>query len=386
MPVGPRRTLTLRVALVAGGLLLPLALVECALRLVGPILPGNYETGRWAERHAVYGHFHIPDSAAWLREPEFVAHLRFNRFGLRGPDVPLEGTAGVPRVLMLGDSFIEAKQVAEADTVAARLQVMTGAEYLNSGTFDWGPVQQYLYLSHEGARFRPDAIVQFFYLGNDVADNVPRSRGELRRLGFPAAGVDDDTGELELLPWTASPPTRADRVSEVLGGTFATYRAYETGILDKVRYSQVNPYPMERHLLDLFRDREPASLATAWRVVDALLGAIQAEGERIGAPTLLVIVPTKWQVHADDWRAFLKHHDRGIDDGWDLDKPNRRLARLAEARGMPVLDLQPALRAAAAEGTRLYYAVDTHWTAEGHAVAARELARYLSERRMLAVR
>lgn len=358
-------------------------LVEGALRLFGPILPGHYEIGRWAERHPVYGHFHIPESAAWLREPEFVAHLRFNRFGLRGADVPLERTPGLPRALLLGDSFIEAKQVAEADTVAARLARATGGEYLNSGTFDWGPVQQYLYLSHEGVRFRPDLVIQFFYVGNDVADNAPRSRGELRRLGFPAAGVDDDTGELELLPWTPSPTTTSDRVSKALGGTFATYRAYETGVLDKVRSAEMNPYPMERHLLDLFREREPASLATAWRVVDALLGTIQAEGARVGAPTLLVVVPTKWQVHDDDWRAFLKHHDRGLDDGWDLERPNRRLARLAEARGIPVLDLQPALRAAAAEGKRLYFAVDTHWTAEGHAVAARELERYLSERRLL---
>ena len=382
---GGRRWLV-RAGLVVVGLLLPLVLVELALRLFGPILPGNYETGRWAERHPVFGHFHIPNASAWLREPEFSVHLRFNRFGLRGPDVPLERSPGIPRVLMLGDSFIEAKQVAEAQTVAARLQAATGAEWLNSGTFDWGPVQQYLYLQHEGVQFRPDLVVQFVYLGNDVADNVPRSRGAIRRLGYPAAAIDEDTGELELLPWTSSPPTTDDRISEIFGGTFATYRAYETGVRDKVRYQNVNPYPMERHLLDLFREKEPAALGYAWKVVDALLGSIQQEAARGGAPTLLVIVPTKWQVHADDWRGFLKHHDRGVDDGWDLSKPNRRLAELAAARGIPVLDLQPALRAAADEGKRLYYAVDMHWTAEGHAVAARELERYLAETGQLAGR
>ena len=48
--------------------------------------------------------------------------------------------------------------------------------------------------------------------------------------------------------------------------------------------------------------------------------------------------------------------------------------------GAPMLDLLPALQAEAPSNARLYYPYDKHWTAAGHAVAAREIERFLVER------
>ena len=81
------RTIAARALLVALGLAIPALLLEIMLRLFGPVIPGNYETGVWAEGHPVVGHFHIPGAAAWVHEPEFTTYLRFNQFGLRGPEI-----------------------------------------------------------------------------------------------------------------------------------------------------------------------------------------------------------------------------------------------------------------------------------------------------------
>jgi hypothetical protein len=48
-----------------------------------------------------------------------------------------------------------------------------------------------------------------------------------------------------------------------------------------------------------------------------------------------------------------------------------------------MLDLLPALHEASASPERLYYPDDKHWTAAGHAVAAREIERFLAERGMI---
>ena len=61
-------------------------------------------------------------------------------------------------------------------------------------------------------------------------------------------------------------------------------------------------------------------------------------------------------------------------DGWDLDRPNRRLAEIAARRNLAYLDLRPALRAALPEQPRLYYQFDGHWTGAGHDFAARAVA------------
>src|SRR5262245_6132594 len=109
-PGSMARTVAARGLLVALGLALPALLLEIVLRLFGPVVPGNYETGVWAEGHPVVGHFHIPGATAWVREPELTTYLRFNRYGLRGPEIAEEKAQGAQRVLLLGDSFLEAKQ------------------------------------------------------------------------------------------------------------------------------------------------------------------------------------------------------------------------------------------------------------------------------------
>src|SRR5688572_17996769 len=97
-----------RAVLMVFGLVLPPLLVEVVLRVFGPVIPGNYETGVWAEGHPVVGHFHIPGATAWVREPELTTYLRFNQHGMRGPEIAEQKATGTRRVLLLGDSFLEA--------------------------------------------------------------------------------------------------------------------------------------------------------------------------------------------------------------------------------------------------------------------------------------
>src|SRR5215207_4774122 len=134
------RNVAARALLAALGLVLPALLLETVLRVFGPVIPGNYETGVWAEGHPIVGHFHIPGASAWVREPEFTTYLRFSTLRLRGPEIAPEKAPGTRRVLLLGDSFLEAKQVAEQAALPYRLAALlmqTGAppaELLNSGT------------------------------------------------------------------------------------------------------------------------------------------------------------------------------------------------------------------------------------------------------------
>src|SRR5687768_7735837 len=235
------RRVVARAVLVLAGVALPLLVLELALRIFGPIVPGNYETGVWAEGHPVVGHFHIPGSSAWIREPEFTTHLRFNRFGLRGPEIAAEPTPAARRILLLGDSFLEAKQVSERDALPSRLGIELGerqvppTDLLNAGTFDWSQVHEYLYLQHAGPTLRPSLVLQFLYVGNDVGDLWPRSRGELRDLERPVATVDDD-GRLEFPEWRRRVPDQSDLLLGELSRRSTVFRAYETGVVDKLRY------------------------------------------------------------------------------------------------------------------------------------------------------
>lgn len=378
--------LAARIFLVIVGLTLPLATLELVLRVAGPVVPGNYETGVWAEGHPVYGHFHVPGSTAWVREPEFTTFLRFNQHGHRGPDLaaPTDAVSSdQPRVLLLGDSFLEAKQVDEPQTLPQELLTAIASrdavqpQVLNSGTFDWSQVHEYQYLHHAGPTLHPNLVVQFFYVGNDIGDAWPRSRGEVRESERPIATTDDD-GELSFPDWRRRSIGEGDLFLGSLSRRSALVRAYETGIVDKLRYAERDGQGIEGQMLEIFRFKETPPEARAWRTVEALMLATRDEAERQGARYALVVVPSKWQVYKDDWRSLLSAIGETDDERWVLRGPNRRLTQLAESHGVPVLDLLPALREAARTGNeRLYFPVDIHWTDAGHDVAANAVAEFL---------
>ena len=67
----------------------------------------------------------------------------------------------------------------------------------------------------------------------------------------------------------------------------------------------------------------------------------------------------------------------------DPARPRRIFSELLERCGIPWLDLTGPIAAALAEGETIYYRQDRHWTAGGHALAARHLARFVWESELL---
>ena len=108
-----RATWALRVALILSAFLLPVLALEVLFRVAGPFLPGNYDTGIRLVRHPVYGHYHPPDHQLWIQRDEFTTFIQTNAAGQRGKLVPHREAARTFRILVLGDSFVEAEQVHE---------------------------------------------------------------------------------------------------------------------------------------------------------------------------------------------------------------------------------------------------------------------------------
>ncbi|MDD5069621.1 MAG: SGNH/GDSL hydrolase family protein [Candidatus Omnitrophica bacterium] len=109
---------------------------------------------------------------------------KYNRFGLRDYDsYSLKKGKGVCRIIVVGDSFVEALQVDLADTfenITERLlnndsslkKKYSSFEVINCGRSGWGTAQQYLWYEKNLKRFNPDIVVLAFYIGNDFNNNV----------------------------------------------------------------------------------------------------------------------------------------------------------------------------------------------------------------------
>ena len=370
------------------GVLAPLLLLELALRLFGPVLPGNYNTGTFLTPHPVYGRFHVPGFDGWVKTREFTSRVTINALGLRGPERGYAKPDGVRRLLVLGDSFTEAAQVAEQESAVGRLEAALNArgperyEVLNAGVGGWGTGQQLVYLREEGYRYQPDLVLVMLYLGNDVFDNSYALQGRPKNPHEPYWLFRDD-GTFEPIEFRTRKPEDVSPLMSTLRERTLLWNVFETGVLVKLADSEddeelrANRFNLNKMVIHATKSSDRQD--DAWRVTLTLLQRVRQLGEVRGFETAVVVAPAAFQVYDADWQALLAENKLKPAD-WSPDLPNAVLAANAGMVGAPLLDLLPALQAEAPGSARLYYPYDKHWTPAGHAVAAREIERFLVDR------
>ena len=155
-----------------------LGVLELSLRMFGPILPGNYTSGAYLERHPIYGFFHIPGYQGWQHSSEYLTRVNFSQIGLRDLRTSYAKPLNTFRILLLGDSFMEGVQVEQQETTAAVLEARLRAlrpdlnvEVIDAGVAGWGTGIEWLYLDQDGYKFEPDLVLVSFFIGNDLYDN-----------------------------------------------------------------------------------------------------------------------------------------------------------------------------------------------------------------------
>jgi SGNH hydrolase-like domain, acetyltransferase AlgX len=130
------------------------------------------------------------------------------------------------------------------------------------------------------------------------------------------------------------------------------------------------------HSLGLFFSRRPLpaverALADLLHDMGDLRRACAARGVRL----LVALIPQRFQTSLVEWRATAFEY--GLDLGaFDRERPNRIILAGCAGQGIDCVDLLPGFYG---EGPRgLYQPLgDMHWSAAGHALAARLLAEAL---------
>src|SRR5262249_2400221 len=114
----------------------------------------------------------------------------------------LEGTF---RILVLGDSFVEAMHVPLAATFGHVLQELLASdgragrriEIITAGVSGYGTASEVLYFEREGKRYEPDLVLLAFYPGNDVKNNSPTLEDTLRPIYADDGTLQRVVGEAE---------------------------------------------------------------------------------------------------------------------------------------------------------------------------------------------
>ncbi len=378
------RGLTGKLALSLGVLALGLLVLEAVARL----LPDPSDS--------IVAH-RIPDPVlGWRLEPGARVSYRaggpavdfvYNSRGWRDVEHDIAKPRDVRRVLVLGDSFMEAFSVPLEASLARRLEAELDAsgptEVINFGVGGYGTLQQWLAFTTEGVWYEPDLVLLAFYTHNDVLDNsrtllgaeFPATDANVRSRPF----LDPSSPDWQVIPPDYASARRA--FAEALGtsdanlpgplrllGRSALYRRYRD-----VRRSLGQPAAAPQNELrvpGVYACDQPPEWAEAWRLTERILVRLAEDVRASGAELVVFTVPSHLEVDPPD-----------VPEARCLAEPpqSTRLPPTLAAHGVRFVDLLPEFRAAHAGGARLFGG-DLHWTEDGHALAARVVAEALGRR------
>jgi hypothetical protein len=397
---------TVRLGLVALGILAALGLAEGVLRVAAVLDPrvrflATGRATRPAVTFATLEEFIAAQSAHITPHQPWYNHWS-NAFGFHDEEFVEPKPAGRLRVLVVGDSFTFAPVPYPQGVVTLAEIALRAAcdgrdlDLLNMGLMGAGPPEYRILVDLGAPRFAPDLVLVNFFVGNDAPDlhrhvqdrspleralrrshvwtfgtNFLRARGGLREPRLPARVSAAPPG---------APVSRGGTLVEGTSELAAGDPALVGPILTEAAYQEVLASDLGR----LYQPEDERGLRAAWEPVLADLDAVHRAARRAGSGMSLALLPSVLQVDAALRAATVARLGVSL-RYWGLssaeidpDLPNMLLREFARTRGIALVDLTPAFAAESAAAEPLYKRNDNHWTPRGNRVAARSLTAFLA--------
>lgn len=311
----------------------------------------------------VLGYVPKPNSEVTTATPEYTTVKHVNSEGFWGHEYPREKPAGIKRVIVVGDSFTEARQVETPLSYPALIEKDLNAsdavkwQVVNLGRGGYGTTRENYILEHFGLSYDPDIIVLGFFVGNDIMNNL--SERDLGKSQLNAAVMFKARTKTFLINHFALVRSYLDLKAR--NKVFAYFRG-------DIGTSTGHIIPPDFHV---FFKELPDDANDGYSLTKEQLTRMQRTADKHGAELLVILIPDRMQVYPDF--RLPEYAD------FDIDRPNRELASFLNAAGIRFVDLLPPFRRYAAEhpDAPLYGAIDSHFNDHGHAEMAKEVARYV---------
>jgi lysophospholipase L1-like esterase len=361
----------------AGALALALCLAEAAMRRLRPdLLPSGQLR---LQPDARVGWRFLPNQRVTGRtEWGTPLRQRTNALGFADEDHAPEAAAGAARVAFLGDSFTAAVGVDFEDSFVrvagrelARAAPSRRWETLNFGVPSMGTARERRVWEEDASAFRPAFVVLAFFLGNDLANNMPgyedtmAGRRESRhRSWFYRAFLEPSLlyQQFKLAQRDLRRALRAGRGRGVSAEDAAKpfwERSYA-------------PLDWQGYLA-----RPEGAVLEAWKTTEAEILALRDEVAADGGRLLVALLPGMEAMMPDEFRRSRSRYPGLEAFEVDPDYPRRRLLGFLGERRVPAVDLAREFEAVppGSARARLYFRFDRHFSPEGHRLAGVAIAR-----------
>ncbi len=315
---------------------------------------------------------------------QFDQHL--NLYGFRGRNFAIEPPKGRPRVLFIGDSFVEGVGAADDQTIPVQFERLVAdgrpVEAINLGVCGADFLEYVRLVRDSVPLLRPKAVFLVVYTNDLPAPPLPTDGGAKaprftpRKTYVPRlAQVMRRLARGETVPrfFPSGPYPFFEPVpspANILTSR-PTPDNLDPQLLDAMRRGTVNPY-----LAGLGEHTERAmrhDFSTGG--VEEHLRFIQQICETHGAELTIAYIPILTATNPDYIRAQNRLGGPGYGALQRIDGPHHRrqqdhLRSVTAGLGIPFLDMTERLTQAEQSQGRMYWAIDTHCTPAGYRVVA----------------
>ncbi len=273
--------------------------------------------------------------------------------------------------ITLGDSFVEAIQVENEQTMTKQLQrnlseqLNTSVRIDNAGVGNWNPNHYLLEAKRALAEKRYDFGLVFIYLGNDILREEkqyypPRRSVKRHSFGWPLGFSRQAVIDSWLYP--------VNDLLETRSHLFMLIKKAMALPLAKCGLTALSFPPQYI---------EGGVPEEHWTITTEVCEKIHDEFAKLSIPVMFVFLPAPFQVHDEVLEQYVWSFsvDR---DTMDVELPNKKLSQLFSQSGIKFIDTLPGMRKAASEN-RLYGTVDQHLNSDGHRVVAEILSAEATE-------
>lgn len=308
--------------------------------------------------------------------------IRVNSQGFRGNEWRLEKTGG--RAAVLGDSFAVALQTPDRMLAVNIIGDLLGVEVLNAGISGYSTLNQLQAYRTLIKPYRPDLVLLFFYVGNDLTGNSCRldpGRGDCAVVKAGKVAAQDAP--------TAAESQATDQTGNVVGAVkdflrprLVFYQAMHDlklivlGLINQARGHV--PIRWRQYLVS-----EPPEFREAWTITGSLISDLKTEVEAEGSRLAVIIVPEHFASRAD-WKNEVRYGaGSAVTDDFDPRYPTRRLLEITKGLKIPTLDLLPLFISYRDSFALPYpgfsFACDGHWNPLAHNLVAHDVAAFIAE-------
>ena len=341
--------------------------------------------------HPVLGWVLEPNKAYQNLLKEATVSVSYNSKGFRDVEHVEENTDKMFRILVLGDSFMEAYSVELNESFAKLLESNINkmgrkAEVINLGVGGYGTLQEYLVFHELGKIYKPELVLLGFYLANDVSDNSL----EISSLMYTGMMKVDSRPFLE--PGSSNEWRVKKGNFEVALSRYESVKEQRDSFLGKMVLIQLvrrmisdkkGVYKKSNMLAQygVSYCSEPIEYTRAWETTKRILAQLKLEVEVMGGKLVVFSVPALQDTSPQYMERVLDsvaHPERiCFEDAPGYEKLNTILTELE----IDFVDLLPDFRRHDDEGVTLFRQSDRHWNPAGHNLAAKNVSEALKKKK-----